>query len=166
MPFSCSRRGPPKGAPLARRPRGDHGLTPPRQRLVQVSGFQYPKTAYVLLGLQVRPVGDEHFTIRLCSQRPRAAGRAQTASEDPGTSSLHLLVKCVDIAAHRFVLEGRVIVVGVVNSDQIFCHDFSILRWRLHTYVRGVAKSTKRGVFFYCWPSLLAAFGDLLLERP
>jgi hypothetical protein len=33
----------------------------------------------------------------------------------------------VDIAGHRFVLCGRVVVVGVVNSNQILRHDFSIL---------------------------------------
>jgi hypothetical protein len=38
------------------------GLAPRRQCLVHVSSFQDPKTAYVLLGLQVRPVGDAHFT--------------------------------------------------------------------------------------------------------
>ena len=31
------------------------------QCLIQVSGFQHPKTDYVLLGLQVRPVGEEHL---------------------------------------------------------------------------------------------------------
>ena len=38
-------------AHLDRRPTGDGSLAPPRQRLVQVSGVQHPKTAYVLLGL-------------------------------------------------------------------------------------------------------------------
>ncbi len=37
---------------LDRRTAGDGSLAPPRQCLVQVSGFQYPKTAHVLLGLQ------------------------------------------------------------------------------------------------------------------
>jgi len=41
------------------------GLATPRQCLVQVSSFQDPKTVYVLLGLQVRPVGDAHFTCPL-----------------------------------------------------------------------------------------------------
>src|SRR5690349_16599851 len=59
--------GPPsvKRAHLDRRPTGDGGLTPPRQRLVQINGFQHPKTADVLLGLQVRPIGDEHLAIGL-----------------------------------------------------------------------------------------------------
>jgi hypothetical protein len=67
--------GPPsvKRAHLDRRPTGDGGLAAPRQRLVQVSGFQHPKTAHGLLGLQVRPVGDEHPTIGPRPQRPRAA---------------------------------------------------------------------------------------------
>jgi hypothetical protein len=33
------------------------------ERLVHVSGFQYPKTTNVLLGFQIRAVGDEHFAI-------------------------------------------------------------------------------------------------------
>src|SRR6516225_6535005 len=92
-----------KRAYLDRSPAGDGGLAPPRQCLVQVSGFQHPKTAYVLLGLYVRPVGDEHLTIGLRPQRLRAACRAQASNEDPDTSSLHLVVERVDVAGHRFV---------------------------------------------------------------
>jgi hypothetical protein len=33
------------------------------------------------------------------------------------TRSDHLFVEHVDIATHRFVLDGRVVVVGVVNSN-------------------------------------------------
>jgi hypothetical protein len=47
-----------KRAYLDRSPAGDGGLSPPRQCLVQVSGFQHPKTAYVLLGLYVDIDGD------------------------------------------------------------------------------------------------------------
>jgi hypothetical protein len=61
------------------RPTGDDSLAPPRQCLVQVSGFQNPKTAYVLLGLQVRPVGDEHLTIGLRPQGFRATDRGEAA---------------------------------------------------------------------------------------
>src|SRR5260370_12930245 len=50
---------------LDRRPTSDGGLAPPRQCLVQVSGCQHPKTAYVLLGLCVRSVGDEPLTAGL-----------------------------------------------------------------------------------------------------
>ena len=46
-------------------PTGDDGLASPLQCLVHISGFQHPKTAYVLLGLQVRPVGDEYLTTGL-----------------------------------------------------------------------------------------------------
>jgi hypothetical protein len=50
----------------------------------------------------------------------------QAASEDPDTSSHHLDVERVDIAHHRFVLcDGRVVAIGVVNSNQILRHDFS-----------------------------------------
>jgi hypothetical protein len=49
-------------------------------------------------------------------QRPRAAGRGEAANENPDTGSHHLIVERVDIAGHRFVLCGRVVVVGVVNS--------------------------------------------------
>jgi predicted deacylase len=46
----------------------------------------------------------------------------QAAGEEPGTGSLHLFVEHIDIADHRFALCGRVIVVGVVNSNQILRH--------------------------------------------
>src|SRR4029434_7191275 len=77
---------------------GDGSFFPPCQRLVQVSGFQDPQTAHVLLGLQVRPVGDEHRTIGVRPQRPRAACRVQLANENPDTSSHHLVVERVDLA--------------------------------------------------------------------
>src|SRR5260370_1004168 len=114
-----------KRAHLDRGPTGDGSLAPPRKCLVQVSGFQHPKTAYVLLGLQVRPVGDEHLAIGLRPQRLRAAGRGEATNENPDTGSHHLVVERVDIAGHRFGLCGRVVVVGVVNSNQILRHDFS-----------------------------------------
>src|SRR5262249_38039458 len=126
LPRSCLRWYP-KRAHLDRRPTGDGSLAPPRKRIIQISGFQHPKTAYVLLGLQIRPVGDENLTIGLCPQRPRAADGGEAANENPDTGSHHLIVERVDFAGHRFVLCGRVVVVEVVNSNQILCHDFSIL---------------------------------------
>src|SRR5690242_16142591 len=48
-------------------------LARPRKHLVHVSAFQYPETAYMLLGLQVRPVGDEQLTVGL---RPQCVGLA------------------------------------------------------------------------------------------
>src|SRR5665213_331316 len=59
------RPDPNDGAHLDRRPTRDDGFASPRQRLVHVSRFQYPKTAYVLLGLNVRPVGDDHLATGL-----------------------------------------------------------------------------------------------------
>ena len=38
-------------------------LRPQCKCIIQISGFQYPKTAYVLIGLRVRPVGDEHLVM-------------------------------------------------------------------------------------------------------
>src|SRR5258707_1528628 len=119
-----------KRAHLDRRPTGDDSLAPPRQCLVQVRAFQQPKTAYVLLGLQVWPVSDEHLAIGLRPQRPRSAGRGEATSEKPDTGSVHLFVEHVDIAYHRFGHDGRVEIVGVVNSNQILAHEFSILRLR------------------------------------
>jgi hypothetical protein len=43
----------------------------------------------------------------------------QATSELPGTGSPHLLVERVDITLHRFVLDGRIKVVGQVNRNQI-----------------------------------------------
>src|ERR1035438_10780013 len=50
-----------KLAHLAGHIAGDGTLLRPCQRLVDISAFQYPKSAHVLLGLGVRPVGDEHL---------------------------------------------------------------------------------------------------------
>src|SRR5581483_2263833 len=41
---------------LDRCPTGYGSLAPPRKCLVQIGGFQHPKTDYVFLGLRVRPV--------------------------------------------------------------------------------------------------------------
>src|ERR1700730_4251940 len=84
----------------------------PHAYIIQISGFQHPKAAYVLLALQVGPVGDENLTIGLRSQRPRAAGGGEAAKENPDTGSHNLIVERVDIEGHRFVLCGRVVVVG------------------------------------------------------
>src|ERR1700743_476530 len=89
------------------RPTGDGGLAPPRYRLVQVSGLQYPKTAHVLLGLQVGSVGDQHLPPGQGPERLRAGWWVQAASEKPDTSSRHLFVEHIDIADHCLALEGR-----------------------------------------------------------
>jgi len=46
---------------LDRRPTGEGSLSPPSQRLVHVSGFQDPKNAGVLLGLQLCPLVTSTF---------------------------------------------------------------------------------------------------------
>jgi aspartate carbamoyltransferase catalytic subunit len=42
---------------------GDGTFLRPCQRLLDVSAFQYPESAHVLLGLGVRLVGDEHLAV-------------------------------------------------------------------------------------------------------
>ena len=81
----------------------------------------------MLLGLQVRPVGDEHLAIGLRPQRLRTAGRGKAAGELPGAGSNHLAVERVDLADRPFGFDGRVVVVGVVDSNQILWHNFSSL---------------------------------------
>ena len=44
-------------------------------RLGDVSAFPYPETAAVLLGLGLRPVGDEHLAVGLLAQRLCIGGR-------------------------------------------------------------------------------------------
>jgi hypothetical protein len=77
-------------------PAGDGTLLCPLECLVHISGFKYPETAYVLRGLGVRPVGDEHRTIRLRSQRLCLAGRGKAAGELPGAGSINSR-----LSAHR-----------------------------------------------------------------
>src|SRR5499427_4806540 len=86
-----------KLAHLARRIAGDGTLARPRECLVHIGGFQYPETAYVLLGLGVWPIGDEHRTIRLLPHRLCAAGRGNSAGElsDPGSN--HFAIESVDL---------------------------------------------------------------------
>jgi hypothetical protein len=106
LPFSCFRRPFQKRAHLDRRPTGDHSLGTLHKCIIQISGFQHPKTAYVLIGLQVRPAGDEHLIIGLRPQRPRAAGGGEAANENPDTGSHHPFVERVDrprnFASSRF----------------------------------------------------------------
>jgi hypothetical protein len=65
-PGSCSRsREEEKLAHLAGNIAGDGALLRPCQRLVHVSAFQYPESTQVLLGLGVRPVGDEDLAVGL-----------------------------------------------------------------------------------------------------
>jgi hypothetical protein len=41
-------------------------------------------------------------------------------------AALHLFVECAYVADHRFAFQGGVVVVGVVNSNQILRHVFSL----------------------------------------
>src|SRR6185312_5618681 len=94
-------------------------LARPRHRLIHVSALQYPKTAYVLLGFEIGPVGEEHIAIGL---KPQCAGCAQAAGELPDTSSNHFAIERVNLLDRRFVLCGGVEVVGEVTGNQILRH--------------------------------------------
>src|SRR5215472_17467595 len=54
-----------KLAHLAGHIAGDGSLLRPCECLIHIGGFQYPKSARVLLGLGVRSVGDEHLAVGL-----------------------------------------------------------------------------------------------------
>src|SRR5216683_6687882 len=157
-----------KLAHLAGHIAGDGSLLRPCQRLVQISAFQYPKTAHVLLGLGVRPVGDEHLTVGLGPQRLRAASRGNAAGELPHAGSNHFAVERVDLLDHRFGYGGRVEVVGEVVSNQILWHDFSLFSVVCFLSLRAVAhrsvaysrsgdqKSTATPIFISAAESALA----------
>src|SRR6516165_10568677 len=113
-----------KLAHLARRIAGDGTFARPRECLVHIGGFQYPETAYVLLGLGVWPIGDEHRTIRLLPHRLCVAGRGNSAGELPHAGRNHFAIERVDLLDHRFGYGGRVEVVGEVVSNQVLWHDF------------------------------------------
>src|SRR5437879_9679849 len=72
-----------KLAHLARHTARDGSLLRPCKCLIQIGGFQYPESAHVLLGLGVRPVGDEHLAVGLLPQRLRVGGRGNAAGELP-----------------------------------------------------------------------------------
>jgi len=86
LPLSCLRWYA-KRAHFHRRPAGDDRLAPPRQRVFQISGFQHPKTADVLLGLQIRSVGDQQLAVGLRPQRLRLADGSEAANENDDTGS-------------------------------------------------------------------------------
>src|SRR5580704_12033712 len=113
-----------KLAHLARSIADGGSLLRPCECLIQIGGFQYPESAHVLLGLGVRPVGDEHPAVRLLPQRLRVGGRGNTAGELPGAGSDQFAVERVDLLDHRFGYGGWVEVVGEVISNQILWHDF------------------------------------------
>src|SRR5262249_55194789 len=71
----------------------DGSLARPRECLIEISGFQYPKTAHVLLGLSVWPIGDKHRTIRLFLHRLCVAGRGNAAGELPYAGSNQFTVE-------------------------------------------------------------------------
>src|SRR3984957_14668341 len=81
-------------------------LAPHRQRLVNISQLQHPTTADVLLGLQVRPVGDEPLTIGPRPQRLRLADGGEAAKENHDTGGRHLFIERVDSADRCFALGG------------------------------------------------------------
>src|SRR5579863_2632216 len=113
-----------KLAHLAGHIAGDGSLLRPSECLVHIGAFQYPKSAHVLLGLGVRPVGDQHLAAALGPQRLRAASRGNAAGELPHAGSNHFAVESVDLLHHRFGYGGRVEVVGKVVCNQILWHDF------------------------------------------
>src|SRR5689334_14238247 len=82
----CGRRIKEDFSHLDRKTARFSALARPRKHLVHVSAFQYPETAYMLLGLQIRPVGDEQLTVGL---RPQCMGLAQAASKFPDAGSNH-----------------------------------------------------------------------------
>src|SRR5215471_10538694 len=73
-----------KLAHLAGNIASDGSLLRPCECLIHIGGFQYPKSAHVLLGLGVRSVGDEHIAVCLLSQRLCFGGRGNAAGELPG----------------------------------------------------------------------------------
>jgi len=91
-----------------RGPTGSDGLAPPLQRLIQVSRFQ-DQNRLCALGLQVRPVGDE--TLPPVVRSDSRCLPEQAANENSHTSSHHLFVERVDIAAIDSG-SGPVVVVG------------------------------------------------------
>ena len=80
-------------AHLSRHIAGDGTLACPRECRVHIGGFQYPETAYVLLGLGVWPIGDEHRTIRLLPHRLCVSGRGNPARELPRAGSNQFTVE-------------------------------------------------------------------------
>jgi hypothetical protein len=76
------------------------------------------------------------------TSRTSSASRAQPASEEPDTVSLHLLVERVDIALHRFVLDGRVKIVWQVNRNQILRHTLSFYGLRASSTALRTASSS------------------------
>src|ERR1700689_5289281 len=77
-----------KLAHLAHRIGGDGALARPRECLVHIGAFQYPKPTHMLLGLGVRPVGDQHRTIWLSPHGLCVAGRGNSAGELRGAGSV------------------------------------------------------------------------------
>src|SRR5262249_42543206 len=106
---------------------GDGTLLRPCECLIHIGGFQYPKSTHVLLGLDVRSVGDEHLAMGLLSQRLCVGGRGNAARELPDAGSNQFAVERVDLLDHRFGYGRRVEVVGEVVTNQILWHGFSFL---------------------------------------
>jgi hypothetical protein len=80
-------------------PSGGEAFARPCHHLVHVRALQYPETADVLLGLQIRPVGHEDSAVLLRSQRLRGP---QAAREFPGArQQSSLCSRCVRFSSRR-----------------------------------------------------------------
>ena len=78
---------------------GYNRFASPRERLVHVSGFNYPEAAaHVLLGLKLRPVGEDHPCTRFLRNDFALPAGSKAASKEPGAGGIHLFVERADIA--------------------------------------------------------------------
>src|SRR5689334_5524568 len=112
-----------EGADLDRplfRGRGEPG---PLQGRVQVGDVDDPEPGEVLLGLRVRPVGDQEVAAGLADYGRRRAASLQAALEHEHAGVGHLAAQLVHAGPHLAAsFRGNNLVIGLVEREQVLRH--------------------------------------------
>ena len=121
LPLNCFRWLCQTGAP---RPVPDRRRQPCVPRQLHHPDWRLPTPKNPLCALLVSTYGPSVMRTLPsgCARSDLVLPAGEAANENPDTGSHHLIVEHVDIAGHRFVLCGRVVVVGKINSNQILSY--------------------------------------------
>jgi hypothetical protein len=102
LALSWFRRPFQKRAHLDRRPTGDDGLAPPCKCILKISGFQHPKTAYVLIGHNTLPMNKQGFRLRRMLVERTAGPSASLRSGRDDNSFFDTYIRIINLRDRRF----------------------------------------------------------------
>jgi hypothetical protein len=102
LALSWFRRPFQKPAHLDRRPTFDDGLAPPCKCILKISGFQHPKTAYVLIGHNTLPMNKQGFRLRRMLVERTAGPSASLRSGRDDNSFFDTYIPIINLRDRRF----------------------------------------------------------------